>query len=81
MSIQVKTTLEAFDSAIRFRKDIALTNSKSFRIAKASATSKAGNEKACQELETMTTPSLSLTTTPITHLSPSIGSVVSTLSL
>jgi len=62
-------------------KDISFSNSKPFRIAKASATFESGNEKTCHELAPTTTPSLSLTTTPIPHLSPSIGHVASTLSL
>jgi len=57
---------------------MSFANSKTFRIAKASATSESGNEKTCQELAPTTTPSLSLTTTPIPYLSPSIGPAAST---
>jgi len=66
---------------MRFRKDIYFENFKPFCIAKASATSESGNEKTCQQLAAMTTPSLSLTTTSIPHLPSSIRPAASTLSL
>jgi len=60
---------------------MSFTNYKPFHITKASATSESGKQKTCQELAPTTTPSSSLSTTPIPHLSPSIGPTASTLNL
>ncbi|AES86538.1 hypothetical protein MTR_4g009780 [Medicago truncatula] len=60
---------------------MSLANYNPFCIAKTLATSESSNEKTFQQLAPTTTPSLSLTTTPIPHLPPSIGPVASTFSL
>lgn len=51
---------------------MSFANSKPYHITKAFAISKPNNEKTCKQLTATTTPSLSLTATPIFHLPLSI---------